>query len=200
MQSLSWTTVVATIALAMSPASASVLGSTWSQDAEAIGTCITEADRDPGVQSLTGKLVRRDPTMSQIADETLPTVVQARAVELRSRREKPCRDLTLAAVRKHRPPLVSAYQIRFHQMDMVYLQLIQRRIAFGNANRLLHEAYLAFSMREDQFLQAQSEADRRALGESLDRLSQQTQSTPPPTGTGRMTCRWVGPTLYCDPY
>lgn len=195
-----WSGVAALVLLSAGAASAGLFGSDWNDDAQKTRECLAEVDRAQELQALNSRLVRRDPTLAQLADEGIPTDLDAQAVRLRAEREKPCRALTLEAVRRHRPPLMSAYNIRFFQMDIVYVQLLQRRITFGNANRLMQESHLSFAERESQYLRARSEAERQALAESLDGIAKQMQSSPPPPGAGRLTCRWVGPTLYCDPY
>jgi hypothetical protein len=181
-------------------ADAGIFGSSWAEDRDRASACFDSVAREAELEALNRRLARRDPTLSQLADEKFPTALEAGLVETRSRMERPCQELMLTAVRKHYPWFESAYQIRFFQVDVVYLQLLKQRVSFGNANRLLHESYLEFSAREDAFFQARSDEQRRALAESMRDLSRQAQSSPPPSGTGRMTCRWIGPTLYCDSY
>jgi hypothetical protein len=188
------------IALLVDSANANIFGASWESDAGEARACFSRVDGDPSLKGINGKLVRRDPTLNQLADQSIPNEYEVQLIDRRAQSERSCRELMLSAVQKHHPYLTSAYQIRFFQFDVVYLQLLQRRINFGNANRLLHEAYLNFSEREDRYLQAESDQQRRALADSMRDLSRQAQSSPPPSGTGRMTCRWIGPTLYCDPY
>jgi hypothetical protein len=181
-------------------ANASLFGSSWSEDRDRASACFDSVASGPDVLPLSGKLARRDPTLVQLADENLPSDEDVRALTLRSQKERRCQEMMLSAVREHHSWFESAYQIRFFQVDLVYVQLLKKRITFGNANRLLQESYLEFSAREDQYFQARSDEQRRVLAESMRDLSRQAQSSPPPSGTGRMTCRWIGPTLYCDPY
>lgn len=182
-------------------ASAGLFGNDFKEDEQKALRCFTQVDNDPSVHPVTGRVVRRDPSLSQLADEAIPDENESRAIQVRAEREVACRELLLAAAREHRAPLISAYQVRFFQTDLVYTQLMKRRITFGNANRLIQEAYLAFSAREDQYLQARNDAQRRAIADSLNQISQQARTPPPPyPSSGRLTCRWVGPTLYCDPY
>jgi hypothetical protein len=109
--------------------------------------------------------------------------------------------MQLAANRKHHPFLAPALELRNFQDDVVFSQLLQRRITYGNAARLLHQSWLEFKTREAQYNQTQTEGQRRALAESLDALARQARAAAPPLpGAARLSCRWVGPTLYCDAY
>jgi hypothetical protein len=114
-----------------------LFGSSWEDAERPALRCYAEVDNDPEVLPITARLVRRDPSFGQLADEAIPTEAEARAVEMRARKEARCRDLLLNAAREHRAPLISGYQIRFFQTDLVYIQLARRRIAFGNANKLI---------------------------------------------------------------
>ncbi len=136
--------------------------------------------------------------MSQLADESLPTVEEVPIIRQRAERLQACRETMLVAVRRHHPYLAPVLELRNFKFKIVYVELMQRRISYGNANRLLHEAWLEARAAEAQYDRARSEAERRALAESFDRMDRQVRSPPP--GSGRMTCRWIGATLYCDPY
>ena len=189
---------IAAVVLFPTAAVAGLFSSGWEDDRGKAESCVISLDRDPELQLINTRLVRRDPALAQLADEGIPNESEAQQVSLLSQRLHPCRQMLLAAVRKHHPWFTSAYEIRFFQIDLVFLQLVKRRITFGNANRLLHEAYLEFSAREDAYFQARSDEQRRAFAESLRSI--QPQVGPQPPGLGRMTCRWVRSTLYCDPY
>lgn len=170
----------------------------WQDDTKRANDCYADAARDPAIQILHHRLaLGSEPTLDQLADEGFATDADISAARLRDERTRPCREVLLASAAKHHPFLRPAYQMRFFQTDLVLVQFMQRRITYGNANMLLKQSYLDFAEREARYFQAQSEAQRRAVAESMDSLA---QSPRIPTGSGRMTCRWVGSTLYCDPY
>lgn len=182
------------------PAAAGLFDSGWDEARDKVNACTADVDKSPRLSSLNARLVRRNPTLVQLADESLPSETDAADVKVRAEMEGPCRSSMLAALGEHHPGLRPAYQLRYLQTDLVYVKLLQRRISFGNANRLLHESWIELDGRQQAYNRAQSDAERRAIGESLDRLARAAQASPPPAGTGRLTCRWIGPTLYCDPY
>jgi hypothetical protein len=187
------------LALAL-PAAGGLFGSSWAEERDKANRCYELVDRDPEFRSLYVKLAIDSPTLDQLADMTLPTESEAMLIRGLAGKRVPCREGMLAALREHHPFLVSSYEIRNFQWDIVYAQLMNRRITFGNANRLIHQSELEFRKRQEKYNQARSDEQRRALADSMRDLSRQAQSSPPPSGSGRMTCRWIGPTLYCDPY
>jgi hypothetical protein len=185
----------------LSPAYGSTPGPSWQTEREKANSCFQNADRVSSVSLIATRLVRRYPDAAQLADEAIPDEPEAHAVQNRARLELPCRDLMLAAVRNHHPLLLSAYKIRYSQLDLVYEKLIQRRISFGNANRLMKESHLNLRLELSMYDEARSGDERRARAELLDRLVKYTQFVlRPPPDTGRLTCHWVRPTLYCEPY
>jgi hypothetical protein len=179
---------------------AGLFGSSWEDDRDKASSCFDSVYYAPEFREISDKLPIANPTLQQLSDESVPTESEAQKIRDRVDRARRCRELMMSAIREHHPYLLSAIELRYFQADIVYVQLLQRRITFGNANRLLQESWLQLREREDRYDQARSEEQRRALAESMRDLSRQAQSSPPPAGTGRMTCRWIGPTLYCDSY
>lgn len=182
--------------------SAGVASAGWEDDRDRATACYDAVLRDPSYSLLTQRLaVDSDPTIAQLSNENVPTEGEVGVLRAGVERTRPCRALMLNAYRMHHPYMVGAVELRYFQNDLVYVQLFQRRISYGNAARLLHQAWLELKVRRDAYNQARSDEQRRALAESMDNISRQARSAPPlPSGAGRMTCRWVGPTLYCDPY
>jgi hypothetical protein len=182
----------------LSPAYGGTLGPSWQTERDKANSCFQNADRDSSVSLIVARFVRRNPDSAHLADEAIPNESEAQAVQNRARLEGPCRELMLTAVRNHHPLLLSTYKIRYFQSDLVYEKLIQRRISFGNANRLMKESYLTLWIQQTLYDEARSEHERRAVAEMSDRLAKHTQFTLLPLpGPGRLTCHWVGPTLYC---
>ena len=183
------------------PAAAGLFGSSWDEDIGKAAACVDAVAAQPESQAMAQKLVIQEPTLDQLSDRSIPTEAEAQEIRRGTAAVRPCRELTLAALRKHHPFLVSTFQLRFFQVDLVYVQLIQRRIAFGDANRLMQESWLEFRRNQEQYAQARADAERRAQAEAVDALMRQAHSAPPPPpGARRLNCRWIGPTLYCDAY
>lgn len=173
----------------------------WEADRDSAYACFDAVRADPQYKIIVAKLVRANPTLDQLADETVPTDSEAGAIRSRAQRDLACRQMELAAVRKYHPFLTTAYEIRHFQIDLVHVQLIQRRISYGNANRLLQESHLEYRGREERYVQARNDAERRAIADVFARDATRTRSESRiPQGASRITCRWIGSTLYCDAY
>jgi hypothetical protein len=192
--------VIAAVTCFPQLASADIFGSSWERDRDSAISCFQSVNQDPAFQPIFRKLPPSDPSLDQLSDASLPTAREIQLIRVVADRKLPCRNLQLTAVEKHHRWLKAAVELRYFQIDLVYVQLFQGRVTFGNANKLLQESNLEFKAREEQYFQARSDEQRRALAESMRDLSRQAQSSPPPSGSGRMTCRWIGPTLYCDSY
>lgn len=192
-------TVVALNSIAV--ADADLFGPGWSGKRDQANACYEAVDRDVEFQSLRGRLVFDAPTLGQLSDETVPSSGDVDTIESFWRKRSPCREMMVMALREHHPFLLPAYEIRNFQWDIVFAHLLKRRITFGNANQLIYDAELEYRQRKASYDQSRSDEQRRAIAQSLDRVNQQARSAPPPPpGVGRLKCRWVGPTLYCDPY
>lgn len=194
-----WSFALLMAIIAALPASAFRSG--WEAERQKVSACFDQAYADPALQGLFTRLaVLREPTLAQLADDGLATDADIAAVRARDNSVRGCRAMNLAAVSKYHPYLRPAYEIRYFQSDVVLVQFIQRRITYGNANMLLKQAHLDFVQREARYFQALSDAQRRAEAESLSDIARRSQNPQIPGGSGRLTCRWVGATLYCDPY
>lgn len=189
------------IVVASSSIATTVALADWRGESDRANACFSALDGDPDIRFVEAKLaLSSPPTISQLSDQTIPSELEAGVIRRGVEKRRPCVDMLLAAHRRHYPYLATALELRYFQVDLVYVQLLQRRLAYGDAVRLIHESWLQYKAREAEYNQARSDAQRRAAAESLDRMSQQARSMSPPPGSGRLTCRWVGATLYCDPY
>ena len=185
------------VAMAASPAWAS-----WESEKAAADRCFAEVNDDPSIGSTSGKLVLGEPTAAQLADSSIPTPEEAEAVRVGSVRVVPCRNQMLAALHRHHPLIAPAYELRWLQLDVVYDQLIHRRITFGNANYLIHESYLAFRERERRYIAMQDEMARREDAERdrawVDEVRRWRNSTRDAYPSPRVVvCSWQGSTLIC---
>jgi hypothetical protein len=197
------TKYIVALLLVLAPAAsalAGIFGSSWAEMRDSANACFDAIDDQAEFRALNLKLPPGKPTIDNLADESLPNDSELGALRNRASLAASCREKMLSAMREHHPYLLPALELRYFQVDLVYVQLMQRRITFGNANRLIEQSYLEFAAREAEYDRARNDEQRRALADSMRDLSRQAQSSPPPSGTGRMTCRWIGPTLYCDSY
>lgn len=167
----------------------------------AANACLAEVNSDSTLE-LSSTLTAANPTLEHMTDAKLPTEQDAQRIRAASPRVKKCRGMMLDAVKEFHPFLLPAYEILYWQRDLVYAQLVERRITFGNANRLLNEAFLEFRQREVRYMEAQSERARLEEAErnrSFAEQARQTQQairdsyTPPRF----YTCYWQGSVLTC---
>lgn len=189
------------LALCAGTASAGMFSSGWEEDQGRALACFRSADADPDARFLAIKVaISSTPTMEQLSDERLPSSAEVPVIRRGLSLRQPCRQMLLEANRKHHPYLAPAVELRFFQDDLVFVELLKSRISYGNATRLLQQSFLEFKAREATYNRANSDAQRRAAAESLDRANWRAQVGSAPPGTGRMTCRWVGQALHCESY
>lgn len=191
------------IAFATLPAHAGLFSSGWEDDMDKVEVCFKPLETDSDVQFLEAKVQvdksRPPPTVVQLSDDAFPTPGDVEIMRRATAKRQPCRDMVAAAFRKHHPYLASAVERRFFQNDVVFVELFKQRISYGNATRLIHEAFLEYESLRTRYDQARDEEQRRAFGDYM-RRSQQQQPVIPFPNTSKATCRWVGSTLYCDSY
>lgn len=152
-------------------------------------------DRDPALAVVNAKFARRNPTASQLADESVASEEEAAALRLRVQKTRPCRELRLAAVKAHHPLLEPAYATLYYQADQVFDYLQQGAISYGMANRLSAEALELFQARERAYLAAPAD-ERLALADVWREQLQRAHSNPaqlPPRA-----CSWQGLNIACE--
>lgn len=138
------------------------------------------------------------PSFAQLADDTAPSEEEAAALQGFTTRNEACRQIYRKAVAKDHPWMTTTVERYYFQQDVVMIELVKRRISWGNANKLRRESRLTYEQAWEAYNKAQSDAERRAIVKSLEGISDTIQNQPPPPGSGRVTCRWLGPTLICD--
>jgi hypothetical protein len=189
------------IALAItSTASSAPLNLSWSDKRDSANACYDQVDRDNEFVGLRTRLVFDSPTLQQISDESFPGGNDTDIIARLWQKYATCRAMMIDAMREYHPYLLPAYEIRNFQWDVVVTELVKRRITFGNANRLIHEAELIYRQRKAAYDQARSDRQRQAIADSLRADAARPGASGFPSGSGRLKCRWVGSTLVCDPY
>lgn len=173
----------------------------WDSEYQKVVACSSAVDSDPRLSPINKKLAVEAPTFEQLSDQSIPTETESSLLRERLQRKQPCRDLERAAIQTFHPWMLPAADLRYFQAELVYVQLIQRRLVYGNANALLRQSFLEFSERWSAYQKARSDEERRQLARGFEDLSRQFQSAPPPApGASRVTCQWVGPTLHCTAF
>ncbi len=128
--------LVLCLGVIVAPATSSDLD--WDRGVSSANSCFDAVGNDPELAIL--KLTSANPSAQQLADQSVPSEAEVRIIKVAAARVQPCRGAMLAAVRANHPSLIAVYELRYLQVDAVYEQLLQRRVTFGNANRLLHES------------------------------------------------------------
>lgn len=169
----------------------------WAAADAKIVACFEAMDRDAALAVVNAKFARRKPSLAQLADRAFVTEPEAKALRLRVKKTRPCRQLRLAAVRAHHPLLEPAYTTLYYQADQVFEYLTNAWISYGTANQLSAQALAEFETRSGEYFKA-DQTKRRSLAEFwLDAL-QRAHSEPPPSAPQLVTCRWRGLNIACE--
>lgn len=175
---------------------------TFEEDRDAANACFRARDAAPELQRLAQRLAYADPTSSQLADSGVASAEEQSAIQRRQNAGAQCREMMLAATRANHPWLTSAFEIRYLQIDLVLMKLLERRITFGAANRLMHDSFLELSGRLERYAQLVAEQDRREqaerdrqTAEEARRWRDSMKSTYAPPKV--VVCSWRGSLLIC---
>ncbi len=192
--------VVVSAGVMAAPATAGLFDSAWDEALEARDKCNNAVRAEPRYQGILAKIVvgREAPTFAQLSDDTVPTEEEAGLLQTFTTASEPCRAIYRKAVERDHPWMLNSVDRFYFQQDVVMIELVKRRITWGNANRLRRESRLSYEQAWDAYDKARSDAERRAIADSLDKIGDTIRNQPPPPGSGRVTCRWLGPTLICD--
>lgn len=181
----------------------------------------------PEIQALSDKIPLRGFDAigaPMLSIESIPTKAEVAGIRAYADARSQCRSKTVGEYRVHAPQRVPLLEEIGFKSDLVIAQLISRRISYGNANRLLKEAYLAglsqwseATRRElaeaqqmemqrrdmrirEQRAEAEEQAARAATLATLPKPAQPLilQSPSVPNQSVRTYCYWVGSTLSCN--
>lgn len=182
---------------------------------------------DAGLQAMSGKLPLasyEEISATMLSIEAVPTSREVSAIKSLADAQAQCRAKLVTAMRTEEPTRVPGYEQFMFKTDLVYAQLMNRKISFGNANRLLKEAYLdglnrltedtkreiaeaqdqEYKRRQLQVQEsiAESEAEkaRAATIQAMPRPTPVTVPTIPPMSipkTQQTSCMWIGSSLNC---
>jgi hypothetical protein len=156
---------------------------------------------DPAIRPIVGKLPIVSPdeiTPEMMAIETSPSDAELDAIKALSRDQHACRQHLRAVTREHEPTRLANHDELSMKLDLVTAELLQRKMSYGNANRLYREAALEASNKLTE--QAKNEladaedreaATWRSLAQSL------VGAAKPPTPKADRTCSWVDSSVDC---
>jgi hypothetical protein len=184
------------VAVACALAACETTDDAWSSAEAGISACFRAMDEDPRLAVVNAKFARRDPTVAQLDDKSVPSEREAEELRLRVRLTAPCRAKRLEAVRQFRPLLEPAYTALYYQADQVFSYLQEQAITYGTANRLSAAALDAFRAREQAY-QASDDAARAQAANALREQIEAAHSAPPPMPSLR--CEWQGLNVECRP-
>ena len=112
----------------------------------------------------------------------------------------------LGLVRKYNPSAAHAFEVAKYKNDLVVSALLEKRMTFGNANRLNKEAYLeSLNMLSEQAQKEMEQARQLEMQRAQvlmqgAALMQQAQQVSAPQRHEITNCRWIGNTLNCTSF
>ncbi len=190
-------------ALAVSLGGCGYVDSYFTQSDMADATAFCEKLRaDPAIRPVTGKLPLVSPdeiTPEMMAIETTPTDPELEAIKALSRDQHACRQHFRAVTLEHEPTQVATHDELNMKLDLVTAALLQKKMSYGNANRLYREAALEASNKlteqaKDELADAEEReaATWRSLGQSLAGAAK-------PSGPkSDKSCSWVDSSVDCN--
>jgi hypothetical protein len=98
--------------------------------------CIQKANNNPVYSVLFKKMPQKgDPTLTQLSDNSLATDKEIKLIIAYYNDIKPCRDQLINDFMSMSPVMGSITAESFHTEDFIIVDLIQRRITWGEANK-----------------------------------------------------------------
>ena len=156
---------------------------------------------DPAIRPVAGKLPVVSPddiTPEMLALETTPTDTELDAIKALSRDQHACRQHLRAVTQEHEPTRVATHDELSMKLDLVTAELLQKKMSYGNANRLYRQAALEASNKltdqaKDELADAEEReaATWRSLGQSLAGAAK------PPAPKADRSCSWVDSSVDC---
>lgn len=162
-----------------------------------------EAQRsNPDITLLSGKVPFVSPdeiTPVMLALASVPSPQEADAIKLLAQDQHACRERMDKVAKDHWPTQNAMRKALAMKLDLVTAQLINRKITYGNANRLYQEAALEAegaltADRKEQLdkVREQEAIAWRTVGDGIRAIagSQKPEAEPEP-------CNWSGTTMDC---
>jgi len=195
------TRLIAT-ALAVSLGGCSYVHSYFGESEMADAKVFCEKQRaDVAVRPIVGKLPLVSPdeiTPDMMAIEAMPSDDELVAIKALARNQHACHQRLRAVTQEYQPTYVAAHDELNMKLDVVTAELLQKKMSYGNANRLYRQAALEASNRMTE--QAKEElaaaeereaATWRSLGQTL------VGAAKPPAPKADRSCSWVDSSVDC---
>jgi hypothetical protein len=158
---------------------------------------------NPAARVLAGKLpiVSVDEiTPEMLANDAVPSENEVEAIRMLSHDQRDCRARKDAVAKDHWPTQTATRRELALKLDLVTVELLKRKISFGNANRLYQEAALdaegklTLDRKDELEKSRQQEANAwKTIGEGIRAIAgtQKPEQTEDP-------CTWAGNRINCN--
>ena len=194
--------ILAASALAVMLGGCTYVHSYFSESAMSDAAAYCEKLRaDPAVRPVAGKLplVNTDEISPEmLALDTMPTDAELDAIKALSRDQQQCRQRQRVVMKEHEPTQVATQDELNMKLDLVTAELLQRKMSYGNANRLYRQAALEASNKmtaqaKEELADAQEReaATWRSIGQSLAGAAK------PSAPKSDKSCSWVDSSVDC---
>jgi hypothetical protein len=171
-----------------------------SKIAEAKSFC-EEQRADPAVRSIVGKLPLVSPdeiTPDMMALQTVPADSELDAIKALAHDQHACRQRLRAVTQEYQPTRAATHDELNMKLDVVTAELLQKKMSYGNANRLYRQAALEASNKlTEQAKEELADAEEReaatwrSLGQTL------VGAAKPPAPKADRSCSWVDSSVDC---
>lgn len=156
---------------------------------------------DPAVRPIVGKLPLMTPdeiTPDMMAIEATPSDSDLDAIKALARNQHACRQRLRAVIQEYEPTRVATHDELNMKLDVVTAELLQKKMSYGNANRLYRQAALEASNKlTEQARQELADAEDReaatwrSLGQTL------VGAAKPAAPKSDRSCSWVDSSVDC---
>ena len=195
--------IASTILLASSLGGCSYMHSYFTQNDYAEANTFCEQRRtDPAIRPIAGKLpvVSTDEISPEMMTlDAIPTDQELGAIKALSHDQSACRQRLRAVTKDREPTQVGTFDELSMKLDLVTAELLQKKMSYGNANRLYRQAALEASNKlteqaKEELADAQDREAQtwRSLGQSL------VGAAKPPAPHADKSCSWVDSSVDCN--
>jgi len=156
---------------------------------------------DPAVRPVVGKLPLVSPdeiTPDMMALDAVPTDPELDAIKALARNQHACHQRLRTVTQEYEPTRVATHDELNMKLDIVTAELLQKKMSYGNANRLYRQAALEASNKLTEQAKAElADAEEReastwrSLGQTLVGAAR------PPSPKADRSCSWVDSSVDC---
>lgn len=166
--------------------------------------CSDRALGDEEIKPIYGKLPIvevTEITIDMMSIDSAPTDAEVKAIKALFSGQMECAQKIRSVIRKYDPGKLGIFETIFHKNDVIGAELINKRISYGNANRLLKEAYLSGMNQLSDQIQRDIEQARALEMDRSRMLLQAGIEIQRSTNANRArftNCNWLGSSLNCS--